>query len=383
MLLKILLLLALLLPQSAWAVDAADLERTAAQLEQKRAQEADIKAAATAATDTLKSLSDERVRLSTIIQQIEQDRLEQEELLLRRRAEMNQARALLAENLTRNEQTVQNLLKLARQPPLLTMLTPESANDTRQGAALLRWYSEQLQRDVAEINARLDVLSDAEVAHGLVLERLKKDSDRLSNEGQRLDDKLREKKRQQASLQQSAAKLHKELTRLAAQEQSMKQFLSELSRRHSAEESVAPAKDPEPEDAASEDAPAQESEPRGLVAGKIIHRFGDALKGMTSQGVTYSGSAGSLVTAPLRGKVAYAGAYGRYGNVVILEVKRGQHLVLAGLGRLLVQSGERLAAGEPVGRLESGGGNCCTLYVELRKGGSPINPLPYLQRPAT
>jgi len=40
--------------------------------------------------------------------------------------------------------------------------------------------------------------------------------------------------------------------------------------------------------------------------------------------------------------------------------------------------GQWLLAGEPVGVMDDAAGNTQVLYVELRRGGEAINPLPWL-----
>lgn len=375
-----------LLPLCANATDSSDLQKTEQQLNAKRQEEIRLREESAATSAEVDNLSNERVRLSALIQEIEQDRLEQQELLTLRRTEMTRAQDLLSASLAGSEQSLQNLIKLSRQPPLITLLTPNAASDTRQGAALLRWYAEQLQKDVALLNTRLDILATAEVEHQKVLDRLKADGERLKEQEAQLNAQLLDKRRLQSHQKKSALKLQNELERLAQKEQTLRTFLAEL-----AKKSTAPAEPETEEDAATDvaDTPFTPSEAksaatrRAPVAGRILYRFGQAQKGLTSQGITYAGAPGALVTSPVSGTIVYAGSYGKYGNVVIAEIRRGQHMVLAGLGQLIAQSGERLKAGEPVGRLEKSGLDCCKLYVELRRHGTPINPLPYLQRPAS
>jgi murein hydrolase activator len=59
---------------------------------------------------------------------------------------------------------------------------------------------------------------------------------------------------------------------------------------------------------------------------------------------------GALVIAPRRSRVAYAGPFRRYGDVLILEHGHGWTTVLTGLDRLDVAQGASLQDGERVGR---------------------------------
>jgi septal ring factor EnvC (AmiA/AmiB activator) len=97
------------------------------------------------------------------------------------------------------------------------------------------------------------------------------------------------------------------------------------------------------------------------------------------------------VVAPFDGAVRFAGPFRDYGHVLIIEMGGGYHVVLAGMARLNAIVGQRLLAGEPVGFMGSTapassvltGGlgesdkGLPHLYVEFRKDGKPIDPLPW------
>jgi septal ring factor EnvC (AmiA/AmiB activator) len=69
----------------------------------------------------------------------------------------------------------------------------------------------------------------------------------------------------------------------------------------------------------------------------------------------------------------FAGPYHKTGEALILETGGGYDVVLAGLARVNVRSGDAVLAGEPLGRMpgEIAGGR---LYVELRHNGRFIDP---------
>jgi septal ring factor EnvC (AmiA/AmiB activator) len=117
---------------------------------------------------------------------------------------------------------------------------------------------------------------------------------------------------------------------------------------------------------------------RGRLSGRYGERteLGDTLKGMRIQ--TRSGG---QVVSPHNGVVVFAGPFRGYGNLLIIDHGGGYHTLLAGLGRIDAIVGQRLAAGEPVGLMPpmgSGDDGSPSLYVELRRDGQPINPLPWL-----
>ncbi|MBK1676376.1 peptidase M23 [Rhodospirillum rubrum] len=116
--------------------------------------------------------------------------------------------------------------------------------------------------------------------------------------------------------------------------------------------------------------------------GPLVGRYGEKTPlGDTLKGVRVITRAGGQVISPHEGTVVFAGPFRGYGNLLIIDHGGGYHTLLAGLGRIDGVVGQRLAAGEPVGIMPDvvgGGDGSPTLYVELRRKGQPINPLPWL-----
>ena len=118
-----------------------------------------------------------------------------------------------------------------------------------------------------------------------------------------------------------------------------------------------------------------------LVAGHITRGWGSPSEDGPSTGLTYSVTSGAFVVSPCAGRVAFAAPFRSYGRLMIIECGAGYDFVLAGMDRLDAPVGRGVRAGEPVGRMAQGSmaaQNSPLLYVELRKNGQAINPLPYL-----
>ncbi|MCA3649711.1 MAG: peptidoglycan DD-metalloendopeptidase family protein [Methylobacterium sp.] len=123
------------------------------------------------------------------------------------------------------------------------------------------------------------------------------------------------------------------------------------------------------------------------VSGSIIRQFGqpDAVGG-TERGITIQSIRDATVVAPADGWVHFAGPYRGYGQLVILNVGAGHHIVMAGLGGLSVEIGPFVLAGEPLGNLglspaiqpgDHVASSRPALYVEFRKDGAPVDPAPW------
>jgi septal ring factor EnvC (AmiA/AmiB activator) len=108
--------------------------------------------------------------------------------------------------------------------------------------------------------------------------------------------------------------------------------------------------------------------------------------GGSERGLSIATRAGAQVTAPADGWVVYAGAFRSYGQLLILNVGGGYHVLLAGMERISVDLGQFVLTGEPVALMGNGshiaavvatGSSQPVLYVEFRKDGTPVDPGPW------
>ncbi len=113
--------------------------------------------------------------------------------------------------------------------------------------------------------------------------------------------------------------------------------------------------------------------------GHFVSKFNETTAlGLTTKGIVIETRATAQIVAPYDGRVAFAGRFREYGLLLIIDHGEGYHTLLAGVGRIDVLLDQRVLAGEPVGVMESFAEAKPRLYVELRRDGHPINPLPWL-----
>jgi septal ring factor EnvC (AmiA/AmiB activator) len=127
--------------------------------------------------------------------------------------------------------------------------------------------------------------------------------------------------------------------------------------------------------------------------GVRIREFGasDGMGG-SDKGTSLATRSGAQVTAPSDGWVVYAAPYRSYGQLLILNVGGGYHVLLAGMERITVDPGQFVLTGEPVAMMGSGtqvasisavgsssanGSSQPVLYIEFRKDGTPVDPSPW------
>ena len=115
------------------------------------------------------------------------------------------------------------------------------------------------------------------------------------------------------------------------------------------------------------------------LAGKVVTRFGrqhDATFDVTieNRGVEIEAPSGAPVKSVGQGEVAFAGAVSGFGNVLIVQHGGGLFSVYGRLETFLVKQGEAVKKGTAVGRLPGSPSGKSVLYLELRAGGTAIDP---------
>jgi len=134
------------------------------------------------------------------------------------------------------------------------------------------------------------------------------------------------------------------------------------------------------------------------VIGSLLRHFNEAdAAGIKRPGLVIATAPAALVTTPWPATIRYRGPLLDYGNVMVLEPAEGYLLVLAGLGTVYGKTGDVLQKGAPIGLMggiapgakefgkefvqaaQDGGsaGQSATLYLELRKGDTPVDPAPW------
>ena len=108
------------------------------------------------------------------------------------------------------------------------------------------------------------------------------------------------------------------------------------------------------------------------VAGRLVAGFGAPQGAQLSRGITLAPVGGAQVVSPAAGRVAFAGPYRGYGQIVIIEHRGGWTSLITGLARADAQVGEQVGDGAPLG---VAGPTRPTVNVELRREGEPVNPL--------
>jgi murein DD-endopeptidase MepM/ murein hydrolase activator NlpD len=106
---------------------------------------------------------------------------------------------------------------------------------------------------------------------------------------------------------------------------------------------------------------------------------GDGLLGYHT-GIDISNAIDTPIQATADGEVVEAGWMDRYGWGVVLRHSDETETLYAHLNRLDVKTGQRVGRGDILGAMgRSGNATGVHLHYEVRRGGKPVNPQPYLR----
>ncbi len=337
-------------------------------------------------------------------------------------AEAEKSRALTGER-GRLALTLGTLERLALYPPEALVALPESPVDTLRSALLLRAAVPAIEARAGKLRADLEALRTLQKqiaaerrAAAAAERRLTGDHERLAalfarkselylgveKERQGAEDRVVKLAAEAKDLRDLMARIEaEEKARLEAAEKA--RLEAERKARLEAEEKAREAlAHPKPQGPA-EAAPKAPGEGEALAAlppgaptairpmsaaegrltlparGEIAKQFGEPdAYGGTSKGITIRTRPAAEVVAPYDGQVAFAGAFRGYGQILIIEHSEGYHTLLAGMSRVDAVAGQWVLAGEPVGVMGPQETGEPELYIELRRNGRPINPLPWL-----
>ncbi|MFD1747188.1 murein hydrolase activator EnvC family protein [Rhizobium helianthi] len=326
------------------------------------------------------------------------------------RASLRERRGVLAEVLGALE-------RMGRNPPPALLVTPEDALGSVRSAILLGAVVPGMRRQAEKLMADLQGLADLELQ---VAAEKGKASEAISatlEEDKKMDLLLAENRRQQESRTATLADERRRSQELASKATNLEGLIQSLeSEISSVREAMYRAKREEERQkqlTVEEREKARELAESGVpdknriapaypfeslkaklgypLAGDLLRSYGDADgTGHPARGITLAASAGAVVTAPADGTVVFAGAFRSYGQMVILNVGDGYHLVMTGMDKVNVQPGMFVFSGEPIAtmgekRVASATALALetdrpTLYIEFRKDGNPVDSKPWWSR---
>ena len=368
------------------ALSRAQAEGAAAQ---KRAEA--LEAEAAKATQAAERTAREAAGIAARIQQAEARIAAQEAriaLIERQRAAQ---RARLAEQQQPLVELTAALQHLSRRPPVLSLLRPGSVRDAMHMRAVLDAMLPQVEARTAGLKR--------EIARGLQLQAQAK----AAAQGLRAEQGQLKARREalaalesrQRLVQRSAGSVaDREAERalaLAEQARDLDALAAGIARTGELRTALAalpgPVLRPERPEEAQVVLPVETPSvaATGLpayllpVSGRLVTGFGEVAPGQVrSRGISLAARAGAQVVSPGAGRIAFAGPWRGFGQIVIVEHPGGWTSLVAGMAQLDSRVGDSVVAGSPLG-ITGAGRPVVTL--ELRRAGQPVNPLDHVSAP--
>lgn len=301
---------------------------------------------------------------------------------------IDQQRAALSATLARRQQPLLRLTgalqHLSRRPMIVSLLRPGSVNDAAHLRALLATMVPEVSARTAALKQEIDKARTLAAQERKAQGALIASKTTLNTRRQSLSTLETQQRLAARAVSGSADRESERALALAEQARDLGGLLDVLDKASALREKLArlpgpiirPAR-PESAQPSEEDEAAPEIQRMAdyilPVAGRLVSGFGgNGLSGTSPRGIAIAVRAGAQVVAPAAGRVAFAGPYPGYGQIVIVEHDGGWASLITGMVRVDAQVGDRLVAGAPLGLAGTGRP---VVGLELRKDGQPVNPL--------
>jgi septal ring factor EnvC (AmiA/AmiB activator) len=291
------------------------------------------------------------------------------------------------------------LQRIGRRPPPALIASPEDALQSLRTAMVLGAVLPEMRHEVEALASDLTELLSVRKKIAAERDRLKSELAALDGERARMTALVAERQKQQAEREKALDAERSRASDLARNVDNLKDLIAKL------EQGLDPAIREAREAARSDSRPALSAfrDPGRLtpaiafaslrgqvpipVNGVKLKQFGapDGNGGL-EKGISIATRAGAQITAPGDGWVVYAGPFRSYGQLLILNVGGGYHVLLAGMDRISVDLGQFVLTGEPVAVMGNAshiaailatGSSQPVLYIEFRKDGTPVDPGPW------
>lgn len=378
------------------AADKQDLEKIEQQLQSDRERAASLERERQRKAKEINNLRHEAIAAAKTAQQHEAQLIELEARLKDLNARETRIRDDLSRRRFEMTGTLAALERLSLNPPQTMLAFPDAPTRMVRSAMLLRVALPRIRAESDRLAATLDELGRIREDTRLQLAAAESETTALEAEQKRLSRILSRKSTLLKQTDTERREVNRRVAELASKAKSIRELLAEIEaerrQREAAERKRREERAAEQAQALRQGQPApgasaKLAKPAGIrpfpdsgpitdpTSGKIVRYYGQRNSmGQTERGITYATRPGAQIVAPYDGRIAYAGPFEGYGQILIIEHDGGYHTLLAGLVRLDTSVGQWVLAGEPVGAMGKTSLDGGELYVELRRDGRPINP---------
>lgn len=353
------------------------LQQIEREIESSRKQEQSLETKAHRLDRGLKSMRGDLIDTAASVQ-TQEGRVSEIEIKLKALSAEERVKARnLRERHGELSSVIGSLARLGRRPPEALIAAPTIPLDAVRSAIVLTRVIPELQQRTDGLRAELTALRA--VRRDIAGERaaLASASETLLRERQALDRLLTQTSRLHKQTLSKRNRSKQRIARLAQEAKDLRALLRELQKEEARLARESPNTTIIPE-GGKPFTSAQGKLPLP-VRGRLVTQFGERNQfGTHNRGLSVSTRSQAQVVAPFDGRILFAGPFRSYGQLLIISHGEGYHSLIAGMSRIDGAVGQWLLAGEPIGRMGKNDGTAPVLYVELRRNGVPINPLPWL-----
>ncbi len=302
-------------------------------------------------------------------------------------AEMVEKRTSLLANNNNIVELVAAVERLSKRPTVLSLLKPGDALTTARSTSLMASLIPAIDAKASKLRTDLTQLATIQVRLSDERFNLKDGLELLTKNQQKLASLFESRRAEAGQASARARELARELQAFSREANSLRELIAKLEQQAAKQRSLATRRDtPNTVERPFSSLGKALSELKGQLPypaiGSISQRFG-ARDGIDSaKGIRIRTRDSAQVISPYDGSVVFAGPFRNYGLLLIIDHGGGYHSLLAGFETLQSAVGQWVLMGEPIGTMPSGASQAepGELYLELRRSGTAINPLPWLQK---
>ena len=298
------------------------------------------------------------------------------------------------------------LQRMGLNPPPAILVKPEDALSSVRSAILLGAVVPEMRGETEKLVADLDALKRVTTSIANERASLLSTLQAQTEERHLLDALVLQKQKLRAQSEENRAAETQKITQLAGKAKSLKDLIASLEKDLATEQNTVERQRRDEQKRLAlekkrvESAGAQtamlapgislDTLKKSLflpASGKIVRRFGseDGFGGK-SAGITLAAGPQSIVVTPVDATVLYAGPFRSYHQLLILDAGDGYHVVMGGMDKSMVSTGQFVLSGEPVGIMATKAPTSSAvtdltanpeLYIEFRKDGKPVDSDPW------
>ena len=371
-------------------VSRAELEALEAERQDALRQLEAIEQAGSIVANDLEALERDLIAAAMESQRREEQATSAELKLVSLRSRLNTARSDLVEGEDTLEDLMASLALSGRHRPPALLTQPQDANQAIRAAILMGEVAPQVKEKTTLLSGEITKLRRLERQVLREQKVLAAADAALALKQEEITQMTTAKRSAYEDVNADAALLRQRAETLGTKANSIRELIAALEAAAPGAPRLKPrltyAEQPTPRSSARASLPRPTvSQPLGVLAtpatGRLVRAWGDRMPGgAKSESVAFATRSGAQVSAPISGTVEFSGPFRSYGQLLILSTSDGYHVLLWGMSSSYVSVGQSVQQGEPVAKMADRASGEPELYMEVRKGGEPMNPAKWMKR---